>query len=101
MIWELIKLLLLVALVIVYAIVIYQYNAQICYLEKKCALDKKIIDAQRRLIEAYLEGKEAAFRVAYELMGDVVTLETERDYWKQRALSLQRELYHGSFFEEE
>ena len=101
MIWDLIKLLLLILAVFLYSVSLYQNNAQIRHLEKKCAAKEGLIDAQRRLLEAYVEAKELAYREMYELMGDVLTLETERDYWKKRALSMQRELYHDGFFEEE
>lgn len=108
MIWDLVQLVLLALFMLAYIAVLYQENVLLRHRERVHRHDCQVIDAQRRLLEAKVEHMEIMYRERHELyedinslMGDVLNREKERDYWKNRALSLQRQLYHGEFFEEE
>ena len=79
----------------------FYYGRLVAEWENRMNRNELTILRQRVALEKSVETSEFLHQETFELMGDVLTLETERDYWRKRALSMQRELYHDGFFEEE
>ena len=76
----------------VYLIISNIYYRYLCG-EWERQLDRKCVTISRQnlALNKAVETAEFLHKETFDLMGDVLTLETERDYWKTRALAMTRE----------
>ena len=101
MIWDLIQIILLILFIVVYVISLYQNNVLLRDSDKMIALQESINASLKGALKKSVETCEFLHKESFELLEELGKTEIERDRWKEHALSLQRQLYHGNFFEEE
>ena len=101
MIWDLIQIILLIAFVVVYVISLYQNNVLLRESDKMIALQESINASLKVALKKSVETCEFLHKETFELLEALEELEAERERWKEHALSMQRQLYQGKFFEEE
>lgn len=101
MVWDLIQIILLILLIVVYACSVYLNRILLKDSDKMIALQESINASLKVALKKSVETCEFLHKETFELLEALEQTEAERGRWKEHALSMQRQLYQGKFFEEE